>query len=509
MGASLLSVLSRRGRPTSPASLPPGVLLAWHKGRHVSELGFDDTGPGGVTGASDASTAGHWTNAATAGAHLKQVTPGDRPYVGYHARGRGIALYGGSSRRMVGASALSGGKYFFAAITPIGSNGVRAGGDEPAVFASVWQMIASTAGTTDFGRSFPLGQAGTGAFYQGAPLSGPCYIDGVETLQIGRWGKRRVLEFHRSTDITSGALTLFRDGDGVYPWLGAIHEVIILSSSATEEHRQLVRNWLAWHQATPTILTSCDSLLVGYDENRYDSANFKLWEHYRRCVSVVGMGIQGQTLVSAISGDPAKFDAYIGLGRNIIVLLGGANDVLADVDASTVLARLQAHVDESKTRGQVVVCTIPTGPGYSTPRANVIASVRTSVLGGALTDVAAVVDLYGANAPTLRADGIHFDTAGLVTVANAIAEATDALHAALPSAQLPGPAAPTARPLTPGALHHGRPRPAGLWPALHPRRWPGRRRNDLPGPAASGGRAREGAARGREGLPRARTGPGR
>lgn len=428
MGASLLSVLSRRGRPTSPASLPPGVLLAWHKGRHVSELGVDETGPGGVTGANDASTAGHWTNAATAGAHLKQATPGDRPYVGYHARGRGIALYGGSSRRMVGASALSGGKYFFAAITPIGSNGVRGEGDEPAVFASAWQMIASTAGTTDFSRSFPLGQAGTGAFYQGSPLSGPCYIDGVETYQIGRWGKRRVLEFHRSTDITSGALTLFRDGDGVYPWLGAIHEVIILSSSATEEHRQLVRNWLAWHQATPTILTSCDSLLIGFEENLYSSANFKLWERYRRCASVVGFGIQGQTLATAITGDEAKLDAYVGTGRNVIVLLGGANDLGAG-DAE-VLARLQAYVAMAATRGDVVLCTIPFGSGYSAGQQATIASVRTSILGGAITGTAAVVDLYGANAPTTRGDGIHFDAPGLNTVANAIGAAVDTLLAA-------------------------------------------------------------------------------
>lgn len=418
------------GRPSwTPADLAPGVLLAWYHG-DLADLAAASDGTGAVTGADDTSTIGRWVDRAQ-GIHAQQATAGSRPIAGYHPLGSGISVHPGAARHLIGASALTGGRYFFAAISPIGANGTRGPGDEPDVFASASQTYASTAGAVDADHSFLIGLEGGRAFWTFGSLSGPCYRDGVETTDAGRWCDRHVYEFHRNANATSGPITLLQSHGGIIPALGPLHEVIVLSALATANDRAKVRAYLhARHLSAPKILCSVDSLLAGYGDDRHAAAPFKLWEHYRRCVGVLNFSIQGQTLQTAITGDVAKLDAHVGTGKNVIVLLGGANEVLADVDEDTIITRIRQYAAMAKTRGRVVVCTIPTGPGYSTPRANVIAAVRTSILAGEVEEADAIVDLYGANAPALQGDGIHFTAAGSATVAAAIAEATDTLLAA-------------------------------------------------------------------------------
>jgi lysophospholipase L1-like esterase len=129
-----------------------------------------------------------------------------------------------------------------------------------------------------------------------------------------------------------------------------------------------------------------------------------------------------------VADDPAKLAAVKGTGKNVVVLQGGANDILAGASASTVWSRLQTYITDAVTAGwQVVVCSIADGTGYSAGQRTEISTLRGLIAAGyAGAGASGYVDLFAA-APALRADGIHYSTAGAITVASAVGAVVDAL----------------------------------------------------------------------------------
>lgn len=409
----------------TPAQLPAGVLLAWYNGHDLGDLAALDNGTGAVTGADDSSTVGRWTDRAQ-GKHAQQATSGSRPIAGYHTKGRGISVHPGTGRHLIGASALSGGRHLYAVVSFVGANSLVTS-EEAAAFAADSQGIVSTSGAVDAAHSFLVGLAGGGALWTSGSLSGPAVIDGVTTTSVGRQRRRRVVRFDRNADATSGAINLLQSSGGAIPSLSTLHEVIVLDDSATSEHHALVTSYLAWHLAAPVIACTLDSLTAGYNLNAYQSVPSLLWERYRRCASVVNLGVTGQTIATAITGDPAKLDTVVGLGRNVLVLLGGANDI-AGVSAATVWSRLQSYIAMARARGwEVVICTLPNGAYWATIGAATKVTDTNALIeaGWEAEGCIGMVDLYPLS--LTQPDGLHYNAADAVLVAAEVGAVLDTL----------------------------------------------------------------------------------
>lgn len=426
MGIGLLGVRGRSG--WTPASLPPGVLLFW-SGRTLRQVAGAVDGSGTVDGLSDASTAAWLADLSTHGRPLVQATAEARPIVGYHPRGRGIALIGEGVRSLVGSANLSGGRHFFAAATFVGLD-LPSYEPLPAVFKSSSQGIITSSGATDEAHSALVGLLDTGQFWVSGGLSGPVYVDGVETTSAGAWYRRRTVRFSRSSDLATGALLLLRDYASAMPAQSWLHEVVILSASATVDDLARVQDYLDWHKSAPVVACSLDSLTSGYALSTHGSLTHKLARNYwRGCVSVPNLGVPGQMVTTATSGDGTKLDAVKGLGKNILVVEGGSNDINGGALASTVWTRLQEYRSMAAAKGwQVVLCTVPESSYWGTvgKTAEVAALNDLMSAGWQAAGFAGFVDV---GAPA-NLDGLHYDAAGVASVAALVGPAVDDLLAA-------------------------------------------------------------------------------
>lgn len=431
MRGSLVHALSGFGAAAwTPAQLPAGVLLYW-SGRTLAQVASATDGTGSVDGLSDSSLAAYLADLSPSGKPLIEATSGSRPYVGYSALGQGMALIGAGGRRLIAGSSLAGVRHVFAAMTPVGRDVLRpgAGADEEANFASDYQSYVSNRGVATPAYASVVGDTGTNNIFHAGALSGTAYVDGVATYDIGRQRRRRVVRFSRDVDATTGPLAVLTYGADAIPALGAVHEVVVLSASASAGDLAQVQTYMDWHRATPTVVCTLDSLSACYNINTYQAWPHLLWRNrWRGCVSVVNLGIPGQTITTANGSDPAKLAANKGQGKNICVLLGGANDILAGASAATVWTRLQTYITAATAAGwQVVVCSVPSGSGYSGPQQTVLSTLRGLIAAGwSAAGASGYVDLFGLTL-TLQGDGIHFTSGDCTTVASTIGPAVDAL----------------------------------------------------------------------------------
>lgn len=412
----------------TPADLPAGVLLYW-SGRTLASVAAATDGTGSVDGLTDSSTAAYLADYSPSGIPLVQATSGSRPIVGYSAKGRGLALLPDSARSLAGGSSLAGGRYTFAAVTPVGTDGAAITTELPAVFASESMALIAKGGATADTHSLLIGLAGGNAWWTSGGLSGPAYRDGTNTLDVGRWYKRRVFRFDRSSDAATGALLLLRDHGSVIPSRSWLHEVVILDDSASAADLAAVALYFEWHRATPTVVCTADSLMAGYGLSPYNSVPHKLARsRWRGCVSVPNIGVTGQTTTTAISGDPAKLDSLAGTGKNIVVLESGSNDIVGGASAATVWASIQSYITMATERGwQVVVCSVPQGSYWTgLGKAALVSDLRDLIEDGwEAAGAAGFADLWTA-APS-QSDGLHFDAAGTTTAADCVGVVVDTL----------------------------------------------------------------------------------
>jgi len=431
MGAALLSALRARGGappPWTPANLPPGVLVGWD-GRTAADLTL-------VSGKISA-----WRDRAS-GNHLVQATDSNRPLAGFSTLGRGIAVWGnGSSARLITGSDIAAVKYAYCVATFFAPPSTRSNGDELAAFSGAYQSYLTIRGVANPSHGAIVGDIGTDDLYAAAPLNGSFYIDGVLTSppSVGRQGRRRVVEVHFATARPVGPLgALVYGTDGTpLPAEGALHEIVLLSASASADDRANVRTYLTdYHLAAPVVVCTLDSLSACVNISTRQSWPWLLHrERYGGTVSVVNLGFPGQLVTTATSGDPAKLASVKGTGRNVLVLLGGANDILDGASAATVWTRLQAYISMAVTNGwQVVLCSVPNGTEvvdkYTAAHLVELGLLRDLIAAGwSAAGAARYVDLYALSL-TRQADGIHLTSGDCTTVANEIGLAVDELLAA-------------------------------------------------------------------------------
>ena len=422
-----------RGAPRvwTPARLAAGKLKFWSD-RGLAGVATGVDGTGAASGADDSSKAAWLADLRASGIPLVQATEAAMPIVGYSPLGRGIALISEGTRRLVGGSSLSGGRYLFAAISHLGADSTILS-TQPLPFSATYQASVARSGAASLDKTHLIGLAGGGSYWATGSLSGPCFVNGVETTNAGGTRIRSVVEFHHSIDAT-GALRLF-DGDGnSNPAMCMLHQVILLDGSASSEDLANTRAYMAWHRATPVVACTIDSLTAGFQLTAWQAYPSLLHRsRWRGCVSVPNLGLVGQTVATALLNDPAKLAAVKGTGRNVVVLLGGVNDIAEGASAATVWARLKAYIAAARAQGWlVVVCSPPACPGLPEAQRNEIAALRALAAAewnSELVQAAAYVDLY----PLIlvrQGDGVHFTSSDCETVANEIGAAVDELLAA-------------------------------------------------------------------------------
>ena len=120
MRGSLVHTLSSgfAGGGDLASQLDPSVLRYW-SGRTSSSLALATDGSGAVAKGDGAA---YLADLSTHGKPLIQATAGNRPIAGLHAKGRGFSISPGplTGRYLQAASALTGGRYFYAAISFVG-----------------------------------------------------------------------------------------------------------------------------------------------------------------------------------------------------------------------------------------------------------------------------------------------------------------------------------------------------------------------------------------------------
>lgn len=411
-----------RGRPAwTPSDLPPEVLRYW-SGRTLRQVASSVGGTGAVDGFTDSSTAAWLADLSTHGRPLVQASAGERPIVGYHPKGRGIALVPRGSRWLASADTIEGARHVYAAVTPVGLD-LPSYEPLPPIFKLASQGIVTLGGATDAAHSAVVGLQDTSQVWL---PDGSATVDGVAGSTLGGWYRRRVVRVSRASDLATGELRLFRDHDGAMPAQSPVHELIVLSALATAEHHAQVAAWLAWHEATPVVACALDSLTTGYALSTHGSLTHQLAGLFRWCVSFPSLGVPGQQVSTALVNDAARLAAVRGAGRNILVLEGGSNDLYNGALAGTVWSRLRAYRELATAAGfETVICTVPESPFW--------ASVGKTAEVAALNDLiesewegAGFVAFVDLGAPS-SLDGLHYDAAGVTEAAARVAVAVNGL----------------------------------------------------------------------------------
>ena len=428
MRGSLVHTLSSgfAGGGDLASQLDPSVLRYW-SGRTSSSLALATDGTGAV--AKGDGTA-YLADFSAHGRPLIQAVAGNRPIAGLHAKGRGFSISPGplTGRYLQAASALTGGRYFYAAISFVGPD-TASNGPLPVAFLNASQGIVAGSTATDEASSAIIGLINTNTLWlpNGAGgLSGPSTIDGVATSNVGTWWRRRRVRVDRATDL-SGALMALRDATGAMTTNSLIHELIVLSSSATADDHAKVAAWLEWHESTPVVALTADSLSVGYGLTFHKSVAGLLSGIYGGTVSTPCLGIPGQQADTAAAGDGVKLDAIKGAGANIVVLQVGSNDIYNGATAATTWARILAYLAMAKARGwQVVLCTIPDTALWVTVGKTAVVDTLNDLMRNnwEAEGFAALVDV---GAPSVQVDGLHYDAAGAAAVAAQIAAVLDTM----------------------------------------------------------------------------------
>jgi lysophospholipase L1-like esterase len=404
--------------PPSIAGLPVEVLLYW-SGGEIEHLASAPDGTGAVDGLSDASTVGCLADLSSHGRPLVQADPSKRPIAGRHPKGLGVALWGAGTRSLAATAALAGAQHVYAVITPVGPD-LSSQEPLPVPFKAGRQSIVSLGGTPDEAHSAVVGLEESSQLWL---PDGACFVDGIEGVDVGAQYRRRIVRVSR-TSLAAGPLTLL---DPIWPAQSYVHEVVVLSGSATAEHHALVQAHLARHKAAPVVALAVDSLSTGYGLTYHRSLAHLLSQYWRGGVSTPSIAAPGQRVETALTVDAAKLALVRGEGSNILVFEGGANDIFQGATWQTALERLLAYGAMASAAGwQVALCSVPEGPLWSGigRLADVQALNAYLAMNWQAHGFAAYIPL---GAPEAQGDGLHYDAAGAAAVAAQIAAVLDTM----------------------------------------------------------------------------------
>ena len=409
--------------PSTIADLPAEVLLYW-SGGEIEHLASAPDGSGAVDGLSDASTVGCLADLSSHGRPLVQADPSKRPIAGRHPKGLGVALWGKGTRSLAATSALAGAQHIYAVITPVGPD-LSSQEPIPVPFKAGRQAIVSLGGTPDEAHSAVVGLEETSQIWL---PDGGCFVDGIEAVAVGAQYRRRIVRISR-TSLAAGPLTLF---DPIWPAQSYVHEVVVLSGSATAEHHALVQAHLARHKAAPVVALAVDSLSTGYGLTYHRSLAHLLSQYWRGGVSTPSIAMPGQRVQTALTLDAAKLAMVKGQGINVLVLEGGSNDIFQGATWETTLERILAYGAMASAAGwQVALCSVPEGPLWHDVNgvdrmADVQALNAYLAANWQAHGFAAFVPL---GAPDALSDGLHYAATptGVAAVAALVGAAVDTL----------------------------------------------------------------------------------
>lgn len=428
-----LAALVASSSAWSPTALGGSTLLRWAHARTLSQFYAGSTAGSGTV--ASGGTAGYWADLSPNAGPLVQATSSQRPVLRKHAsKGRGCIVMGSGDLGaggdcLVTAAAVTGIKYAYLVATPIGPDTTRGSGVDPVGrfnddyhgFLGTAPLSASAVLYTGFAGQNTWGPYSlTGYTRDGTTIS-------AAAADVGYGRRRYVYRVTHGSAADSGALNVLRHVgyDGYYA-RGGVHELLVLSSSATAGELTQIDTYLqGYWLAGPQVIFAGDSLTAGYGLTESQGPAALLWEAYEGSVDCPCIAIPGQGVTSSINplsqtmaaDDPAKVLAIKGGHSNVVVALAGTNDLFNGRTAVQLLADVQAYAAAVQAAGhRVVVGTVAprsdggwTG-GMETQRVAYNTALRAS---HAFADGFVDVDVI---APGLQGDGVHWTAAGTVAV---------------------------------------------------------------------------------------------
>lgn len=414
---SILLSLPRRAAEWTPADYPADVLSFW-SGRAATSLAANPDGSGAVV---NGTGTGRLADLSSYANPLVQAAAGNKPIAGLNDKGRGFSLSPATGRFLQAASPLAPARHFYAVLAFLGPDSASLGGGLPVAFAGASSAYLTGSGPTDEAHSAIIGLQDTNTIWlpNGAGgLSGPCYVDGVLTTDVGTWWKRRRVRVDRASDL-AGNLRALLDGGGVMGTRGWLYEAMALSSLATPQQLADADTWLEWHDATANVVCTCDSLSIGYGLTYHQAVPGLLFNLYGATVNFPCFGVVGQQANQAVLADPPKLASVKGSGRNYVLLEAGANDIANGALAATVVQRLRDYLAMALSNDfQVIVCSIPLGQFW-------VDTGKTAIVNAVNADLAAnwasygFLDFVDLGSPNTLPDGLHYSALGSSQVAAA------------------------------------------------------------------------------------------
>ena len=224
-----------------------------------------------------------------------------------------------------------------------------------------------------------------------------------------------------STLVVAGAA----DTSGTNPWDGYVAYVAVWDTPLSDAEMLA----LGVMPREGQIIFDGDSWTVGKQANAvpYPLVATQAIGGNWRATSVA---VSGQTVATMTTNAPTNVDTLIDAAqfpRNVVVMLGGINDIAGSADAATTYARIVAYHQARRAAGwKTVACTIPHATAASVGGAafnpvadavNALIRANWGTFADALADLAADSRLQDATDTTYyNADELHGTTAGYAVV---------------------------------------------------------------------------------------------
>ncbi len=438
--AILLSKYTTLGSWT-PLDLPAGVLLRLHAPLTLADLGSTNSGAGGAADGGDVG----WVKDEKATADSRSLDPlvqasaGVRPTLGYHAKGKGVAIKGSGGSLaggdfLAGGSSITGIKHALAVAHAVGPDVGRPAGAPVNLWNDNFHGLFGTAPVA-FSASLFTGNNGSNAWL---PSSCTHRRDNALTEDCGVGRTDYIFQASHSGTADAGVLNAGRFvGSDSFYWRGSWRALALFSASAQPWHLANTHAWLKSKLLTgPIIAITGDSNGASFGDGSGLSSVVKeteslaalLHESWRRCISVCCLAVPGQGFTASVSpltstlavDDPAKLAAIKrSHGPAILLVVAGTNDLWNGRTATQLRADLVAYVTARKAEGwKVIVTTVAQRAGSSGWTAGM--ETQRGLFNAALVSdhsfADGLLDIDAIN-PGLQGDNVHFSVAGVAAVA--------------------------------------------------------------------------------------------
>lgn len=438
--AILLSKYATLGSWT-PLDLPSGVMLRLHAPLSLADLGATNSGAGSAADGGDVG----WVKDEKATADSRSLDPlvqasaGVRPTLGYHAKGKGVAIKGSGGAAaggdfLVSGSSITGIKWALAVAHAIGPDVGRPAGAPVNLWNDNFHGLVGTSPVA-FSASLFTGNNGTNAWL---PSSCVHRRDSVLTEDGGVGRTDYIYQASHSSTADAGVLNVGRFvGSDSFYWRGSLRALALFSSSAQPWHVANTHAWLKSKLLTgPIIAITGDSNGASFGDGSGLSSVVKeteslaalLHENWKRCISVCCLAVPGQGVTASVSpltqtltvDDPAKLAAIKRThSPAILLVVAGTNDLWNGRTAVQLRADLVAYVAARKAEGwKVVVTTVAARAGSSgwTAGMETQRGIYNAALRADYSFADALLDIDTIN-PGLQGDNVHFSVAGVASVA--------------------------------------------------------------------------------------------